>query len=73
MPTLHIHDRFLFLHTFISEQGFELYSRFDCWRPRHRDDITVTFNDVITFSYVNLEDGVRDVLYYQCISENVKV
>ena len=35
-----------------------MQSLFDCRRPPHNHDNTVTFSDVITFSDVNLNDSV---------------
>ena len=32
----------------------------------------MTLSDVIRFTEVNLNDGIRDVLYNQCISQHVR-
>ena len=45
------------------------------WYLPYFDDITVAFNDIIIFimfNDVNLNDGICDVHYNQCIS-NVKI
>ena len=69
LSTPHTQDRFLFLHHLsILTVDFLKFSYFDCWRPPYCDDIIVAFNDVIMFSDVNLNDGIRDVHYNQCIS-----
>ena len=49
---------------FIPERRFLSHSK--CWR--FCNGLTVTFNDAITFSDINLNDGVRDVHYNQCMS-----
>ena len=46
---------------------------FDCRHLPYCDDTSVTFNDVITFTDVNLNDGICDILYNQCISKHVRI
>ena len=58
---------FFFCTPFISERRF-FDNTVTLMADVHITGITVTFNDVITFSNVNLNDGIRDVHFNQCIS-----
>ena len=40
--------------------------------PPYCDEITVVFNDVIKFSDANLNNGLCDVHYNQCISNTLE-
>ena len=53
----HTLDRFFSLHTF-HFQKWAFDSKLYCRCLLHYDDNTVTFSDVITFSDINLNDGV---------------
>ena len=45
-----------------------IYDTYPRWRLSYCDAITVAFNNFIRFSDVNLNDGIRDIHYNQCIS-----
>ena len=56
-----------FVHTFICERGFLIMQSLQL----QTSAILWPFSDVITFTDVNLNDGIRDVLYNQSISQHI--
>ena len=67
------HEESLSYTPFISERRFFNNAVTSIADVRHIDDTTVAFNDVIAFSDVNLNYGVRDIHYNQCISKHVSI
>ena len=65
LSTLYTHDGVFSCTVFISERRFFNNGVTSIADVRH---IVMAFNDVITFSDINLNDGVHDVNYNQCIS-----
>ena len=68
LSTSHTHDVFFFLHIFRFWMWILIMQSLPLLTSAIFEDITVTFSDVITFTEVNLNDGVRDILYNQCKS-----
>ena len=64
----HTYDGVFFLHTFHFWTWIFDYAAAWIADVRHimMTLITVTFSNVITFSDVNLNDGIRDVPYKKC-------
>ena len=71
LSTPHTHNRIFLLHTFHFCRFFlknKAVGSIADVRHIVMIIITLTFSDVITFSDVKLNGGVRDVLYNQCTS-----
>ena len=69
-----------FLSTPHTQDGFFFLQTFHFWTWIFNNAVSlianvrrVTFSDVIKFTDVNLNDGIHDVLYNQCISKHVRI